>query len=386
MDVTVDKLVYGGYGLARHRGEVVFIPFAAPGDRLAVRPVERKKGIIFARIERVLEPSPVRQSPRCPHFQICGGCQFQHLTAAAEREAKSQFIRESLGRLGGIDWPHEIPLVSGPEYEYRLRAQLKIAVHDDRVEVGYFKPASHDLCPIDACPLLSPTLNEALSRLRQLPARSFRGVKTVDLVEGDGGRVATHPVMTPWSVEDVTVSVGEWTYHVDARSFFQVNRFLLEDVLNLAVGSGTRGEGVVDLYCGVGFFSLPLARTFDRVIGVESDAHSVRRARENARRHGLENIEFVVSSVEGWLERNQEARNIDRVLIDPPRSGLSRRIVRGIIGLGPSMVTYVSCNPTTLARDLNWFQQGGYQLSSLVAIDLFPQTFHIETVAHLVRR
>lgn len=386
MNVTVDKLIYGGYGLARYRGEVVLVPFAAPGDRLVVQPIERKKGFIVARIERILEPSPVRRPPRCPHFQTCGGCQLQHLTATAAREAKSQFVRESLVRLGGIDWPHEIALISGPEYEYRLRTQLKIAVHDDRVEIGYFKPASHELCPIDACPLLSPTLNEALSRLRRLPARSFRGVKTIDLVEGAGGQVATHPVMRPWSVEEVAVSVGEWTYHVDARSFFQVNRFLLGELLNFAVGSETCGEVAVDLYCGVGFFSLPLARSFDRVIGVESDAHSVRWARENARRHGLENIEFVVSSVEGWLERNRGAGSVGWVLVDPPRSGLSKRIVRGIVGLGPSAVTYISCNPTTLARDLKWFQQGGYRLSSLVAIDLFPQTFHIETVAQLVRR
>ncbi len=382
IEVTVERVVYGGAGLARHEGRVLLIPYAAPGDRALVEIVEEHADFARARIVRMVEASPDRRDPPCPYYGTCGGCQLQHLHYAAQRRIKVEVVRESLARIGGILWTEALPLVAAEEFHYRLRAQLKVRVGEGGVEIGYYRPASHELCPIAECPLLSPELNAALLRLRREAPERLSNVPALDLAQGEDGRVVVHPLD-----ERTTVcwSVGPFAYAFDARTFFQANRFLLADLVHW-VTDGEAGERALDLFCGVGFFTLSLARRFTEVIGVEGDPRAVRFARRNARHNGLQNCCFVAERVETWLARPGGAMGpVDLVVLDPPRAGLSRALVRALARLAPERITYVSCNPTTLARDLKWLLADGYVISSIVALDLFPQTFHVETVVKLRR-
>jgi 23S rRNA (uracil1939-C5)-methyltransferase len=385
MEVRVEKLVYGGLGLARDNGHAVLIPFAAPGDRLEVRPVQEKNGYTLAHIEKIIEPSLHRRLPHCPHFQSCGGCQLQHLNYPAQLDVKREFVRESLKRIGGIDWSSEIPVLSGPEYNYRLRAQLKTEADETGHRLGYFKPGSHQLCEIECCPLLSPRLNDALKQVRLIGFDQLKGKGTIDLVQGEDQQIATHPATSLSNLTTIATRVGEVVYHFDAQTFFQVNRFLLEAMVSLVVND-ERGRYGLDLYCGVGFFTIPLGRQFECVTGIEGNPRAVRFAQKNAEQNGVPHIRFVAAPVESWFKRPDRLREpVDLVVVDPPRPGLTRTVLHGLDRLRPARITYVSCNPTTLARDLKHLLAHGYRLTSVTAIDLFPQTFHIETIAKLRR-
>ncbi len=380
VEVVVEKVVYGGEGLARHQGRALFIPYVAAGERVLVEIVQERAQWARARVQQVIEASADRRVPPCPYYGVCGGCQLQHLQYAAQRRVKLDFIRESLARLGGISWDREIPILSAEEFHYRLRAQLKVRVSEESVQFGYYRPASHEICAVDACPLLSPELNAALERLRREPPERFASVRTMALAHGEDGRISVHPSDRP---SQVLWTVGAFTYRFDARVFFQANRFLLSELQRLVV-EGEEGERALDLFCGVGFFTLPLARRFAEVVGVESDARAVAWARRNARENGVTNCRFVCDRAEVWLAR-EGARwsSVDLVVLDPPREGATRALRDALLRLAPRRIIYVSCNPTTLARDLKVLRAGGYVLASLVALDLFPQTFHIETVATL---
>lgn len=388
MEVVVEKLVYGGYGLARYEGQVLLIPFAAPGDRLRVRPTQQKKSVTIAHIQELIEPSPWRTEPQCCYYQTCGGCQLQHLTYEAQRQAKLEFLNESLTRLGGIEWALEIPFIASPPFEYRMRTQLKLQRGSGDVRIGYFKPESHELCVIDRCPLLSPRLNQALEQLRSLSPEQFDNARAIDLVQGDENSVASFPDVGISESDNVSVLIdefrfGELRFSVAARTFFQVNRFLFREMLDAVVAT-EQGDCVLDLYCGVGFFTIPLSRRFDAAIGVEGNPWTVRLAEHNARQNGVSHINFVMAQVEKWLENQRELQGrVDLVVVDPPRPGLTRNIIKSLVGIRPQRITYVACNPTTLARDLKHLLAAGYEMTSLVAIDLFPQTYHIETVAKL---
>ncbi len=385
IEVSIEKIVYGGLGLARHNGQVFLIPFAASGDRLLVEPAQEKKGYTLAHIKEILEPSLQRRTPACAYFQVCGGCQLQHLTYAAQREAKTGFIRESLMRLGGIDWSNEIPMVYSEEFNYRLRAQLKLGVNQSRVQIGYFKPESYEFCEVTSCPLLSPALNDVLNRLHSLKVDEVGEAQTIDLIEGLNGQLALHPAISRLASDNVEIMVGEFRYQVEAGAFFQVNRFLLEEMSKLVV-SGEQGKDAVDLYSGVGFFTIQLATSFMRIFGVESSLRATHWAELNAQKNGCSNARFWTGQVQDWLQKSPLLKDkVDLVVVDPPRAGLTRKVIASLLRWKPERMIYVSCNPTTLARDLKHLIGGGYTLATLTAIDLFPQTFHIETVAKLVR-
>jgi len=382
IEVAVERVVYGGEGLARHEGRVVLIPLTAPGDRALVELTEERGDFARARLVQLLDASPDRRDPPCPYYGTCGGCQLQHLHYAAQQRIKREIVRESLARLGGLFWAGEIPLIPSEEFHYRLRAQVKIRVSEGCVEIGYYRPASHEMCAILECPLLSPELNAALERFRREAPERFTNVRALDLAQGEDGRVAVHPVGEPMTV---SWSVRGITYAFDARTFFQANRFLLAELLGLVI-EGEEGERALDLFCGVGFFAVPLARRFTEVIGVESDPRAVRFARLNARANGVRNCRFVNERVHAWLGREGGRLGpVDLVVLDPPRAGLSRALIRALVRLMPERITYVSCNPATLARDLKWLLARGYVISSIVALDLFPQTFHVETIVKLRR-
>ena len=299
MELTIEKLIYGGEGLAHHDGSTVFVPFVLPAERIAAAPVEQKKKFVRARVERVLEASSERITPFCPHFAICGGCDYQHIPYEAQLEFKSGILRETLRRLGKIDWTGPITLHASPPLGYRNRAQWKIRPLDSgkpALGIGYFRANSTALCPVEDCRILSPLLLKTLLALRgalasgSLPRElreieafvdaedsrilltaSFAGFppRPTDLAEKVRGSVpgleslvfydASHDRMELFGPGYLNYAVGGRSYRVGHFSFFQVNKFLVEELAR-AVGDGeTRGETALDLFAGVGLFSLPLA-------------------------------------------------------------------------------------------------------------------------------
>jgi len=367
VEVTVEKLVFGGDGLARVGAHVVFVPMSAPGDVLRIRVTEVGRGFARGEIREIVKPGAARRDPRCRHFGSCGGCQLQHVGYAAQLEAKAGFVRESLRRIGRIEWTADIPVRSAAEYGYRTRAELQAR----RGHIGYFRTATHEIVDVEECPILVPEAEAFVAALRAGPPKH-----EIHLAAGDDGTVVTERGAV------VRQKIAGLDFEFAADSFFQGNRLLVNALVDEAVGEATGGVAV-DLYAGAGLFSLPLSRKFREVVAVESWRGAAKQGDANAVRNGIENVRFAAEPVESWLARTT-ATHPDLVLLDPPRTGAGHVVVEAISKLAPPAVTYVSCDPATLARDLRLFLALGYTLQSVVALDMFPQTFHVETVAKLV--
>ncbi|HXG94591.1 MAG TPA: class I SAM-dependent RNA methyltransferase [Blastocatellia bacterium] len=398
IEVTAERMAYGGEAVARHEGLAVFIPFAAPGDRLRARITERKKNFARASIEEIIVPSPLRRAPICQYFGECGGCQLQHMTYEAQLDAKVSFIRDALRRVGRIDWPQPIATRSASEFGYRTRARVKIAraerdAGNHSRAIGFNCAASHEVLDVAGCPILTPELDRALHTLR---ASINEGANTesriadlseVEIASGERG-VASAPEIAGISSATLQRTIRGAVYRYDAATFFQVNGLLLNELVDEAVNDYS-GRLAIDLYAGVGLFTIQLGRRFEQVLGVESDARAAKFARQNIRANNLSNIAFHKNRAESWLRdflarRGAQSAPVDLVLLDPPRAGAAEA-VPFIASLKPSLISYVSCDPTTLARDLRKLMDSGYELARVTAIDLFPQTYHVETVAALRR-
>ncbi len=380
LEVEVEKLIAGGDGLARFEGIPIFIPRSAPGDRLRIRIVERRPDYGRAEIVEILEPGKGRREPPCPFFGRCGGCDLQHLEDDLQVELKAAAELETLRRLGALGDDLPVRVVAGQPWAYRMRTQLHTASREGAIEVGYHSRRSSELVSVDRCPVLVPELEGLLA---DLPGQLTEdGPRRLDLLVGDDSALSSAPVVPGLPHGEVRLQVGDLEYQLDARCFFQAHRQLLPNLVNIVVGEWS-GQEAFDLYAGVGLFSLPLARNYRRVTAVEGDRVAARFARRNARDHRFKELEVVSRAVEGWIE--ELPVNADRVIVDPPRSGLSRH-VRGVLGTkAPTRLTYVSCHAGTLARDLRALGEL-YLVEELVLLDLFPQTGHMEVVAQLVRR
>ena len=294
---------------------------------------------------------------------------------------KAAAVAETLARLGGIALPADVQLVTGEPWGYRLRTQLHTEVDPvtGGVRVGYHARGSNRLVALDRCALLVPELDALLPDLPGL--LGDEPPRRLDLAAGDDGRVTAAPVVPGLPQGEVTLAVGGLEYAYDARCFFQAHRGLLPRLVELAVGPW-EGETAVDLYAGVGLFTLPLARRYRRVVAVEGERISARYARTNARRQHLK-VEVVAQAVESWVPALPE--RLDRLVVDPPRAGLASPVRRAILERRPARLTYVSCHAATLARDLRHLSTA-YEVESLALIDLFPQTGHMETVVQLLAR
>jgi len=398
LEVSIEKLVAGGEGLGRWEGVPVFVPRSAPGDRLRVRLSERHPDYGRGEIVEILEAGPGRREPPCPYFERCGGCDLQHLDDALQVRLKAQAVVETLSRLGRIGPPENLRVIAGDAWGYRLRTQL----HADRPEaennprVGYFARGSHDLVPVDSCPILVPELEDLLPGL---PRRLERGLgeherppRRIDLAAGDGERLSAAPVVADLPHGEISIEIAGFTYRFDARCFFQTHRGLLETLVETALDEApAEGEAgaAYDLYCGVGLFTLPLARRYRTVVGVEGDRLAVRYARRNVRAAastganrpiGRGAVEIEGTAVESWVKRLPEG--VDRVVADPPRAGLKGPVLKTLLERRPRWITYVSCHPAALARDLAKLVRF-YRIESLTLLDLFPQSGHMEAVVQL---
>lgn len=386
-EVTIEKLIYGGDGLGRVNQQTIFVPFAAPGDRLRVRITKLERSFVRGVIEEIIEPSPHRRRAPCPHFGICGGCQLQHLDYAAQRQSKADFIRESLRRIGGIVWQQDIEVLAADEFGYRARAELK---RGQDGTLGYFQANSHDLCEVTECPILLPAVQQTLQELRtqSLPKSATRVYLTAGDAEvlatpATGENARTAEVDARGTVEQ---TIGGVPYRFGVRTFFQSNRLLVEQLVCVAT-EDAQGQIAFDLYAGAGLFSLPLAKRFGQVYAVEGSSISVRHGIANAERHQARNIHYEAMSVESWLKH--KAPKLPRpnfVLLDPPRAGAGEPVVNRLLACQPMTIHYVSCDPTTLARDLKLLTKANYNIASITALDMFPQTYHIETVVKLQLR
>lgn len=382
--LRIERLVYGGDGLGRHEGKVVFVPFSAPGDTLLVRPVEEKKNFVRASAVRVLDPGPGRTDPACPHFGACGGCHWQHLEYAQQVEAKRGILEELLH--------HKFPETSGlpvsmkpspRPFGYRSRARMRFSRIGADAAVGFFRGGSHTVLDIDHCPLFRPSLNEALKALRVRLGSPGAGREAgeIDIACSEQeGSWAAGPGGT------LRRQVGGFTFRLTPDVFFQANDFLVEDLAG-AVAAAARNcdpAAALDLFAGVGLLSLPLARTFRKGVAVEGSPSACRLLRSNVAEAGFGHLQTVCADVAEWMQ-GTEQRDFGLVVLDPPRSGAGERVMEQLRRWRPARIVYVSCDPQTLCRDLARLVPDPYRIESVEGLDLFPQSYHFETVVRLAR-
>lgn len=380
-EVEIERLLPGGVGLAHAEGLTLFVSLAAPGDVLRVK-IDRVQGTVgFASIVEILKPSAVRVEPPCPYFGRCGGCDFQQLTYEAQLQAKVEMIRDCLHRIAKLEPPGEIHITpSRSEWHYRARATWQ--VDSPQRLLGYYERGSNRVCDVEYCAVLTPQMEETFERIhKEVAAKDQRQLKHIAAVMGDEG-VSVFPSIAGYSPRVLSRHVGGEAYSYSADTFFQINHELLEPLIAAALGDD-RGNFAIDLFCGAGLFTLPLARRFARVTAVEAHQRAVEFARRNLERAKLENVHLANLGVADWVKHSLSYEEPDFLLLDPPRVGCENAVVEGILQMRPRRLVYVSCDPATLARDLKKFIEDKYILDSVEAFDLFPQTHHVETVARL---
>ena len=381
MEFTIEKLVYGGDGLARVDGRVALTPFVLPGETVQASAEPSKGGVLRGKLLDVINPSPLRARPPCPYFTRCGGCQYQHIDYTEQLTQKLSILRESLERIGKISFDGEIKVVADTPWGYRNRIQ----VHIENGRVGYREHGSMKLCAISHCPISSPKLNEAITKLNEAMPYVGRYEGTLELFTNEIDLQVNPSARVTRRVRDLLDTLGttmpvEYTgLRVSRNSFFQVNRFLLPKLVEATTGE-TSGSLAMDLYAGAGLFSSALAKRFTRVISVEAGASAHRDLVENASRAGRA-IEPHHTAVEEFLVGF--FKTPDFILADPPRAGIGKQAIAQLLRIHASRLTLVSCDPATLARDLAQLTASRYHIERIVLIDLFPQTFHLETVVHL---
>lgn len=426
MRLHIEKPIYGGAGLARHEGKAIFVERALPGEIVDAEILRSKASYAEARIQALVEPSPERTAPSCQHYGACGGCHYQHASRALELAMKKTILAETLTRARIAEFPEIQTLTAEPTgYRNRIRLHLR----SKPFAVGYLKEQSHTLLAIEECTVAAPNLVEALRALASQAEAELTGwASEVELFTEDAAQQILLSVYAPaktkqleqrltrlWqklqtilpSVIGCTVfaepegrdfarpiatvgeaslhyHVGDHTYRVSAGSFFQVNRFLLAPMLT-TVCAEHRGTTAWDLYAGVGLFTQPLAERFEQVVAVEAAAGSVRDLRNNvpqAKITAATTLDFLRRATRNRMEPETKT---DLIVVDPPRAGLGQEAARLLAQIAAPNITYVSCDPTTLSRDLFELLQSGYRIQSLTLMDLFPETFHMETVVQLSR-
>jgi 23S rRNA (uracil1939-C5)-methyltransferase len=371
MRLKIEKLVYGGAGLARTEQGVVFVPKSAPGDLVEVDIIGKKKDYATARITKILESSSDRQEPYCPNYETAGCCHWQHIRYDRQVDYKEEIVRESLRRVGHIEWNDPIQRITGPDRNYRLRATF----HVSNGRLGFIRENTNVVVPIRECAALVPELNQFIPSVDPGAAREVQAISVPEVVSSF--------VLADGVIQRsgrATIHVDGFQYRITADTFFQANRFLLSAMIHEVVAqAGPEPGNILELYGGVGFFSIPLARAAQEVIAIESNRMAVLLAQENARR----NETWQLRSVEGHVDATVRASDLrpNVVVLDPPRAGCGVETADRIAALGPNRIVYVSCNPATFAREAAAFKAKGYALRRMSLVDQFPNTYHIELVA-----
>jgi 23S rRNA (uracil1939-C5)-methyltransferase len=416
--VQIEKPVYGGAFLARVEGKAVFVPLSLPGEQVRARIIEDKRSYATAEAEEIVSAAAERTKAPCPYFGPCGGCQYQHAEYAAQLRFKQAILRETLER-AGIAVPDEIEVLSGEPWAYRNRIRLAFDAHGN---LGYRSRRSHQVIPIAECPISAPILVKAaleFARLNRSTAPGMRAKEIALFCDRDetallvsvildrpvpvrldeiaaalkdripalaGMEVVTESraeqlphLIARWGQNSLVYTAAGFDYRVEHGAFFQVNRWILDSFVE-RVTAGQRGSLAWDLFAGVGLFSRKLAGTFNRVVAVESATVSTQALSHNLARSSAE---VVPSPTLEFLRRNRNAERPDLIVVDPPRTGLGAETSSVLAEICAPAIIYVSCDPATLARDLRALLTAGYVMEDVILADLFPQTFHLESVVRL---
>jgi 23S rRNA (uracil1939-C5)-methyltransferase len=437
--LQIEKLIYGGDGLARlpaddrGRGKAVFTPFVLSGEKIEATITEEKAGFARAHAAAIVEPSAHRVAPPCPYFGRCGGCQYQHAAYEHQLEIKREILLENLRRIAKLELQCEIQIHASPPWNYRNRSRLQIRTRPD-FALGYFKFASHEVLPVEECPISSPLINRGIAALWQQgrKGKAVEGVREIEFfANAEDSRLIVELLCAPevrraavraWAedlcaalpeiagvtafrepqkgVQEPLVTVGasdltyqtrKSAYRVSAGAFFQTNRFLTDKLVEI-VTAGRSGDLALDLYAGVGLFSTALACDIRHIVSVESSQTSAGDLSYNL----PVNARAVHAAAEQYLSDlgspgkvgngaalPQMPHRPDLIVVDPPRGGVGERVARLLASAGAPRLTYVSCDPATLARDLVPLLAAGYRVEEVHLVDLFPQTYHVESVVQL---
>jgi 23S rRNA (uracil1939-C5)-methyltransferase len=453
MLLSIEKLIYGGDGLARTaagadgRSMAVFVPFVLPGERVEAEIRQEKPGFARGSVAQLIEASPDRVEARCPYFRQCGGCHYQHISYERQLEFKAEILRETLQRIAKIELKSELRLHASPPWNYRNRTRLQVRTAPEfppqtgktgrsggpGFALGYFQFGSHEFLPVRECPISSPLLNRVMVRLLELRGLNCpEAVEEIELFadaaderllawafcgrEADkrdllrwaealerelpeiGGvtffssrkrssqqRLEDEAPMDPQSLAQsgakaIRYRTKDHEYQVSAGAFFQVNRYLVDELVSVVTGNAS-GDVALDLYAGVGLFSAALARNFHHILGVEASLTAHADFVQNV----PANVKAAGARTEDYLRSRPVRNRPDIIVLDPPRTGVGKAVTRSLMEVGAPRVRYVSCDPATLARDIAPLLADGYYIEEAHLFDLFPGTFHIESVMLLAR-
>jgi 23S rRNA (uracil1939-C5)-methyltransferase len=420
VQIEIESVAFKGYGVARVQGKVVFVPYTATGDKARIEVVDEKKEYSIGRVVEIIEPSPWRVVPPCPYFGRCGGCQWQHIDYSTQGELKKEILHDLLQRLGRLKEIPSIRIMRSPKpYDYRIRIQLKAKGK----AIGYYQERTHRIVEIDRCPISHPLVNQIIRELKE-ESSALEPMEEIEInVSPEEGRgvilfhphsrdrwtkhfmkdfLQSHPVLRGIALSrkggfhlfgdpalNLTIHLSQEVekrslkLRISPGSFSQVhpeqNEALIQTVLQF---SGVNKEDrILDLYAGVGNLTLPLAIGARGVLGIEENRTAIEDARFNAERNGVNHCDFIHGKAEQasaiWKKEPP-----DLIVLDPPRTGC-KTILDQLVRWKPRKIIYVSCEPTTFSRDLHLFSERGYSLQSLVLIDMFPQTYHMELVGLL---
>jgi 23S rRNA (uracil1939-C5)-methyltransferase len=433
LQLEIEKLVYGGDGLARlpadehGPGKAVFVPFVLEGERIEASLREQKHSFARGHAETILQASSQRVEPHCPYFLRCGGCHYQHASYEHQLEIKAAILKENIRRIAKLELEVPITIHPSPPWNYRNRTRLQVRTTPE-FALGYFKFGSHELLPVEECPVSSPLINRAIATFWQMgrgrtvpdgireleffvnaedtqllieaycepetpstPVREWAATLSAALPEFGGivvfkSRSSDAGVNTPprqmaaSGTREIDYRTDAATYRVSAGAFFQINRHLINELAKVATDDAS-GDMALDLYAGVGLFSTILCRRFAQVIAVESS----QTAHADLVHNSPGNVKAVLATTADFLRSPGGKLRPDLVVVDPPRSGLGENVVQSLVGLGAHRMTYISCDPATVSRDLAGLFSAGYRIEQVHLVDLFPQTYHLESVFHLVR-
>ncbi|OGC87691.1 MAG: 23S rRNA (uracil-5-)-methyltransferase RumA [candidate division Zixibacteria bacterium RBG_16_48_11] len=446
LDLAVESVAFGGQGVARHNGLVIFVQNALPGDQVRARVLKLKPNFIEAETVELTRASVFRTIPRCSHFGICGGCKWQNLDYAKQVEYKTQQVKETLEHLGGFAQPPVLPAFPAEEiYFYRNKMEFSFSTDEQGgLTLGLHRAGRFDqVFDLEACYLQSETSNQIIHRIKEFCRREklsvydlnqhsgflrFLVIKQaqntgqilVNLVttQGDGSRLvilaqqlreefpAVKSVVRNINSKRAQIAIGEreellagqpyitekigpFQFRISANSFFQSNSRQAEKLYSLVVeyAQTQPKDEILDLYSGTGTISFFLAQSAGKVLGIESSYSTVEDARQNAQLNGITNCQFICSQAKDYLALARVRKEkFDAVVVDPPRSGLHPEVVKNLVELASPRMVYVSCNPATLARDLKLLCEKVYQLEKVQPVDMFPHTFHIESVSLLTKK
>ena len=414
--LEIDSLSYGPYGIGRHEGKAVMIPNTAPGDKVLARIVESKERYAVGELLGLMESSPMRQNPPCPYVGECGGCSWQHLHYEAQLKAKQQSVEDALRRIGKLDRFELRPIIpSANEYHYRRRIRLHV---DSHRRLGFSHASSHRLVEIDLCLIAVNPVNEFIVALRNWVRQIRTGLEYLEIISGDrpeemvivaksnGEFFSNDEIVCRRLLEEkprirgliLTGRDGRRTWgetrisvfteedvclRVEANVFTQINpegnRKILSELL--AAGNFAARDRVLELYCGAGNFTVSIAKRVREIVDVEGYRPSIASGKHSAQLNGIGNIHWICGRVPATVERLKNRREkFSKIILDPPRAG-AKGMERDLGSFDAKTILYVSCNPTTLARDLSALTKHGYKLTLVQPIDLFPHTFHVETLA-----